>query len=66
MYIVHYMYSVYCDYIGVLIGCCVSELDAKLWPVLLFYKNYIVYYNIYHDYCGVFIEKHVYTMFCLD
>ena len=22
-----------------------------------------VYYNVYHDYCGVFIEKYVYTMF---
>ena len=24
--------------------------------LLLFYKNYIVYYNVV-DYCGVFIEK---------
>ena len=30
MYIVYY--SVYCDYFGVLIGCCVSELHAKLCP----------------------------------
>ena len=28
--------------------------------VLLFYKNYIVYYNVYLDYIGVFIEMHVY------
>ena len=25
-------YSVYCDYFGVLIDCCVSELHAKLCP----------------------------------
>ena len=30
MYIVYY--SVYCDYFDVLIGCCVSELHAKLCP----------------------------------
>ena len=30
MYIVYY--SVYCDYFGVLIGCCVSELHGKLCP----------------------------------
>ena len=30
MYIV--CYSVYCDYFGVLIDCCVSELHAKLCP----------------------------------
>ena len=30
---------------------------------MLFYKNYIVYYN---DYCGVFIEKYVYAKFRLD
>ena len=29
---------------------------------MLFYKNYIVY----HNYFGVFIEKHVYTKFHLD
>ena len=33
---------------------------------LFIYKNYIVYYNVYHEYCGVFIEKYVYTKFCLD
>ena len=27
---------------------------------MLFYKNYIVYYNFYCYDCGVFIEKHVY------
>ena len=32
--------------------------------VLLFYKNYIVYYNAYGYDCGVFIEKCVYTKFC--
>ena len=30
MYIV--CYSVYCDYFGVLIDCCVRELHAKLCP----------------------------------
>ena len=25
---------------------------------MLFYKNYIVYYNVYSDYLGVFIEKY--------
>ena len=29
----------------------------------MFYKNYIVYYNVYS---GVFTEKYVYTKFCLD
>ena len=28
---------------------------------IVFYKNYIVF-----DYCGVFIEKYVYTKFRLD
>ena len=32
---------------------------------MLFNKNYIVYYNVYHDCCGAFIEK-VYTMVCLN
>ena len=32
---------------------------------MLFYKNYIVYYNV-HCYCGVFIEKYVCTKFHLD
>ena len=27
----------------------------------LFYKNYIFYFNVYRDYCGVFNEKYVYT-----
>ena len=30
MYIVYY--CVYCDHFGVVIGCCVSELYAKLCP----------------------------------
>ena len=33
---------------------------------MLFYKNYIVYYNVYCYNCGALIEKHVYTKFCLD
>ena len=48
-YIVYYMYNVHCF---VLIGCCVSELQAhlcpyrKVWPeaVKLFYKNYRIVY----------------------
>ena len=32
MYIYIVCYSVYCDYFGVLIDCCVSELHAKLCP----------------------------------
>ena len=28
----------------------------------MFYKSYIVYYNVYHDYI-VFIEMHVYTKY---
>ena len=34
--------------------------------LLLFYKNYIVYYNVYCCYCGVFTEKYVHTEFHLD
>ena len=34
--------------------------------LLLFYKYYIVYYNVYSYYCGVFSEKYVYTKFRLD
>ena len=34
--------------------------------LLLFYKNYIVYYNVYCYYCGVFIEKYVCTKLRLD
>ena len=30
---------------------------------MLFYKNYIVYYNVYCYFCGVFIEKNEYTKF---
>ena len=30
---------------------------------MLFYKNYIIYYNVYFYYCGVFIEKYVCTKF---
>ena len=33
---------------------------------MLFYKNYIVYYNVYCYYCGVFIEKYVCTKFHLN
>ena len=33
---------------------------------MLFYKNYIVYYNVYCYYCGVFIEMYVYAKFRLD
>ena len=29
----------------------------------LFYKNNMVYYNVYCYYCGVFIEKYVCTKF---
>ena len=28
--------------------------------------NYIIYHNVYHDYFGVFIEKHLYIKFHLD
>ena len=34
--------------------------------VLLFYKTYLVFYNDYHIYFGVLIEKHVYTKFHRD
>ena len=34
-----------------------------MYCLRLFYKNYIVYYNVYHYYCGVFIEKYVCTKF---
>ena len=30
---------------------------------MLFYKNHIIYYNIYCYYCGVLIEKYVCTKF---
>ena len=30
---------------------------------MLFYWNYIIYYNVYCYYCGVFIEKYVCTKF---
>ena len=33
---------------------------------MLFYKEYIVYYNVYHDYSGAFIEIPVYTKFGLS
>ena len=33
---------------------------------LLFNKNYIIYYNVYCFYCGVFVEKYAYTKFRLD
>ena len=46
----------------------VSEIAKCIaWGcLLLFYKNYIVYYNVYCYYCGVFIETYVYTKFRLD
>ena len=34
--------------------------------LLLFNKNYIVYYNVYCFYCGVLVEKYAYTKFRLD
>ena len=34
MYIV--CYSVYCDYFGVLIDCCVSELHANYVPIAMY------------------------------
>ena len=39
----------------------VSEIAKCIaWGcLLLFYKNYIVYYNVYCYYCGVFIETYV-------
>ena len=45
----------------------VSEI-AKWVCLLLFYKSYIIYYNIYHNYFGVFIEEHniIYIKFRLD
>ena len=33
---------------------------------MLFYKNYIVYYNVYSDYLGIFIEKYMKTKFHHD
>ena len=33
---------------------------------IVVYKNYIVYYNVYHGCICVFIEKHMYTKFRLD
>ena len=46
----------------------VSEIAKCIaWGcLLLFYKNYIVYYNVYCYYCGVFIETYVYAKFRLD
>ena len=34
-----------------------------MYCLLLFYKNCIIYYTVYCYYCGVFIEKYVYTKF---
>ena len=36
-----------------------------MYCLRLFIKNYIVYYNVYCYYCGVFTEKYVYTSFVL-
>ena len=33
---------------------------------MLFYKNYIVYYNVYCYYCDVLFEKYVCTKFHLN
>ena len=39
----------------------------NIWPEIVYCCfTRVLYYNVYHDYCGVFIEKYVYTMFCLD
>ena len=43
------------------IGKCIAR-----GYLLLFYKNYIVYYDVYCYYCGLFAEKYVYTKFRLD
>ena len=37
-----------------------------MYCLRLFYKNYIVYYNVYFYFCGVFQYKNVYTKFHLD
>ena len=43
VYVYIVSYSVYCDYFGVLIDCCVSDLHAKLcphrnvWPEIVYY-----------------------------
>ena len=34
--------------------------------IVILQELYIVYYNIYCYNCAVFIEKYVYTKFCLD
>ena len=46
----------------------VSEIAKciALGYLLLFYNNYIVDYNVYCYYCGVFTEKYAYTKFRLD
>ena len=36
-----------------------------MYCLRVFYKSYIVYYNVYHNYFGVFIQKHVFTKFRL-
>ena len=38
---------------------CLLNFFFQVW-------NYIVYYNVYCYYCGVFLEKYVYTEFRLD
>ena len=38
--------------------------DSIAWGCFLL--NYTVYYNVYCDYFGVFIKKHIYTNFHLD
>ena len=40
--------------------------DSYMYCLRLFNKNYIVYYNVYCYYCGVFIETYVYAKFRLD
>ena len=55
MYIIYY--SVYCDHFDVLIGCCVSELHAKLyphrnvWPEIVYCCFNIVYQIVWTQKC---------------
>ena len=38
-------------------------LVFEIYYLRLFINNYIVYYDVYCYYCGVFIEKYVYAKF---
>ena len=59
MYIVYC--SVYCDHFGVLIGCCVSKLHAKLclhhnvWPEIVSCCFNIVYQIVLTQFTRTFI-----------